>query len=51
MTRSPLRIRSFHLLMAVLLVALAQAARAVGWETIRYNGNDYVTARSIKSFW
>jgi N-acetylmuramoyl-L-alanine amidase len=51
MTRSPLRIPAFHLLMVALLLVLPQVARAVGWETIRYNGNDYVTARSIKSFY
>jgi len=52
MTPASSRFRhSIHLLTAALLLSLVQSVCAAGWETVRYNGNDYVTLRSIKSFY
>ena len=52
MTQAPLPSRRISfLLAAALLLGLVQSLCAAGWETVRYNGNDYVTLRSIKSFY
>lgn len=47
----PLTKRISILLAATLLLGLVQSVCAAGWETVRYNGNDYVTLRSIKTFY
>jgi len=44
---SPPRMRGFLLL----CLALTTLTATAGWETVRLNGNDYVTLRSVKSFY
>lgn len=52
MTPAPPRFKPTTLLVAAaLFLGLVQSACAAGWETVRYNGNDYVTLRSVKSFY
>lgn len=38
-------------LIATLLCACSLLASAASWETVTYNGNEYVTVRSIKTFY
>jgi N-acetylmuramoyl-L-alanine amidase len=43
-----------HLLskiLAALLIATSLASGAASWETVKYNGNEYVTVRSLKTFY
>ena len=52
MTQTILRRQLSRLLAAALLVlVLPQPARALDWETVNHNGNDYVTLRSVRSFY
>lgn len=50
----PLRSTGKNLIISictVLLVASSLASAAARWETVSYNGNEYVTVRSIKTFY
>ena len=47
----PLLRATLILLGGLLLCALPATGAATGWETVRHNGHDYVTVRSIKNFY
>nr|NIP96912.1 N-acetylmuramoyl-L-alanine amidase [Akkermansiaceae bacterium] len=49
MIYAPRPIRNLLLLMAGLLLCVPGAM--AGWETVRHNGHDYVTVRSIRAFY